>query len=363
VAKRTAMYELHKQLGARFTEFGGWEMPVRYTTIKEEHMAVRQKAGVFDLSHMGEIRVKGKDAVAFLGYVLPSRVKSVKVGKAVYTPMLHENAGIVDDLIFYRIADDEYLLIVNASNVEKDFAHLARYASEKEVEIIDESAQWSLVAIQGPEAENIVAKVAEDVNVRDIPFFGFAFGKIDGMPVSIARTGYTGEDGFEILVQWDNGPRLMEVLLEAGKDEGVLPCGLGARDSLRLEAGFPLYGEDMDDNTTPVEANLMRFIRMKKKSFVGKEALEKKIEEDPKLRRTGIVMLDRAIPRHGSKIYKEGEEIGYVSSGTFGPAVGAGIAQVYIPYTLEEGTEIMVEIRGKLHPAKVVGLPIYRKDS
>jgi len=363
VVKRTAMYDLHKELGARFTEFGGWEMPVRYTTIKEEHMAVRQNAGVFDLSHMGEIRVKGKDAVEFLGYVLPSRVKSVKVGKAVYTPMLNENAGIVDDLIFYRIADDEYLLIVNASNVEKDFAHLAKHVGEREVELIDESAQWSLVAIQGPKAEDIVAKVAEDVNVREIPFFGFAFGKIAGMPVSIARTGYTGEDGFEILVEWDKGPELMKVLLEAGKDEGVLPCGLGARDSLRLEAGFPLYGEDMDENTTPVEANLMRFIRMKKKSFLGKEALQKKIEEDPLLRRTGIVMLDRAIPRHGSKIYKGDEEIGYVSSGTFGPAVGAGIAQVYIPYTLDKGTEIMVEIRGKLHPAKVVGLPIYRKDS
>jgi len=362
VARRTAMYELHKELGARFTEFGGWEMPVRYTTIKEEHMAVRENAGVFDLSHMGEIRVKGKDAVSFLGYVLPSRVKSVKVGKAVYTPMLNENAGIVDDLIFYRIAEDEYLLIVNAANVEKDFAHLAKYAGEKEVEIIDESAQWSLVALQGPKAEAILSKVAEGVDVKEIPFFGFAFGKIAGMDVSIARTGYTGEDGFEILVEWDKGADLMKVLLDAGKDEGVLPCGLGARDSLRLEAGFPLYGEDMDDNTTPVEANLMRFIRMKKKDFVGKEALQKKIEEDPLLRRTGIVMLDRAIPRHGNKIFKDDKEIGYVSSGTFGPAVGAGVAQVYIPYTLEEGTEIMVEIRGKLHSAKVVGLPIYRKD-
>jgi len=362
VARRTAMYELHKELGARFTEFGGWEMPVRYTTIKEEHMAVRENAGVFDLSHMGEIRVKGKDAVSFLGYVLPSRVKSVKVGKAVYTPMLNENAGIVDDLIFYRIAEDEYLLIVNAANVEKDFAHLAKHAGEKEVEIIDESAQWSLVALQGPKAESILSKVVEGVDVKEITFFGFAFGKIAGMDVSIARTGYTGEDGFEILVQWDKGPDLMKILLDAGKDEGVLPCGLGARDSLRLEAGFPLYGEDMDESITPVEANLMRFIRMKKKDFLGKEALQRKIEEDPLLRRTGIVMLDRAIPRHGNKIYKDSKEIGYVSSGTFGPVVGAGVAQVYIPYTLEEGTEIMVEIRGKLHPAKVVGLPIYRKD-
>ncbi len=363
MVRRTAMYELHKELGARFTEFGGWEMPVRYTTIKQEHMAVRENAGVFDLSHMGEIRVKGKDAVSFLGYVLPSRVKSVRVGKAVYTPMLNEDAGIVDDLIFYRISEDEYLLIVNAANVEKDFAHLARHVGEREVELVDESMKWSLVAIQGPKAEEVVAKVARDVNVKEIPFFGFAFGKIADMDVSIARTGYTGEDGFEILVEWEKGAELMKVLLDAGKDVGVLPCGLGARDSLRLEAGFPLYGEDMDESTTPVEANLMRFIRMKKKTFLGKESLQKRIEEDPLLRRTGIIMLDRAVPRHGNKIYKDGREIGYVSSGTYGPAVGAGIAQVYVPYTLEKDTEVMVEIRGKLHPAKIVGLPIYRKES
>jgi len=363
MAKKTAMYELHKSLGARFTEFGGWEMPVRYTSIKEEHMAVRERAGVFDLSHMGQIRVRGKDAVSFLGYILPSRVKSVKIGKAVYTPMLNENAGIVDDLIFYRIDEDEYLLIVNAANVEKDFIHLVEHVGEREVEIIDESSKWSLVAVQGPEAENVLAKIVYDINVREIPFFGFSYGKIADVPVTVARTGYTGEDGFEILIPWDEGPKVMETILEAGNDINILPCGLGARDSLRLEAGFPLYGEDIDESITPVEANLMRFVRMKKKDFLGKNALQKKIEEDPLLRRTGVIMLDKAIPRHGLKIFKDGKEIGYVSSGTFGPAVGAGIAQVYVPYTLEPGTEIMIEIRGKLHPAKIVGLPIYRKNS
>ena len=358
--KRTALYDLHVKLGARFTEFAGWEMPVRYSTIPKEHMAVRERAGVFDLSHMGQIRVVGEDAVSFLGWLLPSRVKSVKIGRAVYTPMLNEKAGIIDDLIFYRLGEKEYLLVVNAANVEKDFLHMVNVAGERSVEIIDESAAWSLVAIQGPKAQEVLAKVVEGVDLSAQRFFSVAEGKVAGIPALIARTGYTGEDGFEILVEWERGPELMESLLDAGREYDVLPCGLGARDSLRLEAGFPLYGMDMDENTTPVEANLMRFIRLKK-DFLGKDMLLKVLEEDPPLRRTGVVMLDRAIPRHGSKIFMGEEEIGYVSSGTFGPAVGSGVAQVYIPKDISEGSVVEIEIRGKRHPARVVGLPIYRK--
>lgn len=361
--KRTPLYPLYEEYGAKTIDFGGWDLPVQFSSIKEEHEAVREKAGIFDVSHMGEIVVKGKESAAFLQKMMTNDLSKLKEGRAQYTAMCYENGGTVDDLLIYRLGPNDFLLIVNAANTEKDYDWLTQHA-EGEVEIENVSDQYALIAIQGPKAQDILQKITTDTDLGEIKFFAFRQNvDLNGAKALVSRTGYTGEDGFEIYCKPEDAISLWKNLLEAGKDEGILPCGLGARDTLRFEATLPLYGQELSPEISPLEAGIGFAVKLNKEAdFIGKEALAKQKEEGVPRKLVGIEMLDRGIPRNGYPVYSDDEEIGFVTSGTQSPTLkkNIGLALIKSEYS-ETGKELEIAVRKKRLKAKIVETPFYTR--
>lgn len=361
--KRTPLFDIYKEYGGKTVDFGGWELPVQFTSIKEEHEAVRTKAGIFDVSHMGEFTVKGKDSLTFLQKMMTNDVAKIVDGGAQYTAMCYENGGTVDDLLVYKKSDEDFLLVVNAANIEKDFAWLEEHVQGNVVleNISDRIAQ---LALQGPKAEEVLQKLAANKELSEIKFFKFSSNvDLNGANALVSRTGYTGEDGFEIYCNQEDAVSLWTAILEAGKEEGVLPCGLGARDTLRFEATLPLYGQELSSDISPLEAGIGFAVKLGKESdFIGKSALLSQKESGLERKLVGIEMIDRGIPRHGYKVFAGGSEIGDVTSGTQSPTfkTNIGLALVNIEFS-EIGQEVEVEIRSKYLKAKVVPTPFYKR--
>ncbi|UOE54379.1 glycine cleavage system aminomethyltransferase GcvT [Bacillus sp. CMF12] len=361
--KRTPLFEVYKDYGAKTIDFGGWDLPVQFSSIKEEHEAVRTKAGLFDVSHMGEIEVKGTDSLKYLQKMMTNDISKLKNSGAQYTAMCYENGGTVDDLLVYKIEDDHYLLVVNASNIEKDFNWLEDHA-EGNVELKNLSEDMAQLAIQGPLAEKVLQKLA-GTNLSDIGFFKFQQDvDLNGKKALVSRTGYTGEDGFEVYCDAKDAAALWNEILEAGKEEGVLPCGLGARDTLRFEANLALYGQELSPDITPLEAGIGFAVKVNKEAdFIGKEVLKNQKENGVPRKLAGIEMIDRGIPRHGYPVYKGEELIGEVTTGTQSPTLKKNIGLVLIKKEhAGPGTELEVEIRGKRLKAKIAATPFYKRE-
>jgi len=336
--------------------FGGWDMPVQYRGIVEEHRTARAAAGCFDVSHMGEFEFRGRDAIRALQRLTTNDVAALKVGQVQYSLLCYEDGGIVDDLTLARLGDDHYMMTVNASNIDKDWAWITGRL-EGQVEAKNVSAETGLIAVQGPRAEGLVGRLS-DVDVTQIGYYRFARGRVAGVPAIISRTGYTGEDGFELYLPAEKTEAVWEALLAAGKPDGSAPVGLGARDTLRLEMKYALYGNDIDQTTNPLEAGLGWVVKLGKGEFIGKPAIEQVKAEGPRRRLVGFEMIDRSVARHGYRVLREGAEIGHVTSGSYGPSVDRYIGVGYVPAALSAvGTEIEVEVRGRPQKARVAKTP------
>ena len=340
--KKTPLNQIEKDLGGKMVDFGGWELPVQFSGILEEHDAVRNRCGIFDVSHMGELTVKGREALKLLQDATCNDVSKLEDGRAQYNGLLYANAGFVDDILIYQIAANDYFVVVNASNTEKDYQWIAERARGMDVEVRNVSASYAQLAVQGPEAEKILQPMTE-VPLSDMKYYRFAQGKVSGVPAIVSRTGYTGEDGFEVYVAPDAGPGIMKKLVDAG----VKPCGLGARDTLRLEAKMALYGNDIDQTTTPIEADLSWIVKLEKGDFQGRDVLQREKSEGPKRKLVGFEMIDRGIARHGYPVVDGREEIGTVTSGTHSPTLKKAIGLAYLPLDKSaQGSEFTVLIRG-----------------
>jgi len=362
--RRTALVELHRGLGARLIEFGGWEMPVQYTGIIDEHRAVRTAAGLFDLSHMGELWVTGPEAASGLARAIATDPGRLAVGRAHYSMMCAPDGGIIDDLIVYRLGPERFLVVPNASNALVVAAELRQRLAGTDAQLEDATLTTSLIAIQGPRAREILAPLT-DVSLDPLRYYAIAAGTAAGVPAHVARTGYTGEDGFELFVAWADGPVVWETLIAAGAPLGLMPCGLGARDTLRLEAGMPLYGNELGRDGTPVEAGLGRVAKLDRGDFVGRDALEANAAA-PRKQLVGLVLKDRGIARHGYPVYLPGADVacGDVTSGTMSPTLEVAIAMAYVPPDQAAlGTMVDVGIRASRVPAEVVALPFYRRGA
>ncbi len=354
--RRTPLYDLHRELGAKLIDFGGWEMPVQYQGILEEHRAVRERVGLFDVSHMGELSVTGPGALALLQHLTPNDVGKLADGRIHYSAFLTERGTFVDDLLVYRRAADSYLLVVNASNTPKDFAW-ARERVREGAAVEDHSERFALIAVQGPLAARLLSRLCEP-DPSDLPYYGFRMSRILSEPALVSRTGYTGEDGFEVYLDPQASPAVFRGLLEAGRPEGVAPCGLGARDTLRLEAKMALYGNDIDDTVTPWEADLGWIVRMNKGDFLGRDALARQKAEGVPRRLIGFEMVDRGIARHGYPA-RSAQGPGIVTSGTHSPTLGRPIGLALLPSGATLGDVFQVDIRGRAAQARIVETPFY----
>jgi aminomethyltransferase len=363
-ALATPLLDRHEALGARIIEFAGWLMPVQYRGILEEHRAVRTAAGLFDLSHMGELVVEGPAAGAALAGALVSDPPSLAIGRAQYSMICAPDGGILDDLIVYRLAEDRFMVVANASNAGTVSDALTERLDRRRAVLDDQSLATGLVAIQGPRSAEILGPLT-DVDLGSLRYYGIAEGQVAGVPAHVARTGYTGEDGFELFVETAHAGRLWDALLEAGQPRGLVPVGLGARDTLRLEAGMPLYGNELDRTTNPFEAGLGRVVALGKAGdFVGRGALEKVAHDGPARRLVGLRLTGRGIGRHGYPVLDADGRVGSVTSGTMSPTLGEAIAMAYVtPDSAEPGTMLAVEIRGAGVAAQVVPLPFYRRST
>ncbi|MBD5226461.1 MAG: glycine cleavage system aminomethyltransferase GcvT [Bacteroidales bacterium] len=355
---KTCLHDKHVALGALMSPFGGFDMPIQYKGITEEHNAVRHEVGVFDVSHMGEVRVKGPDAYKYVSHIFVNDVTGAPDGQIFYGMMCYENGGTVDDLLVYKVNDEEYFLVINASNIEKDVDWIMKNAEGFDVEIKNESDYYGEVAVQGPKAEDTLVNVL-GLEVREIPFYNFKVFHIDGEDVIVSRTGYTGEDGFEIYGSHEYIRKVWDKLMEAG----VQPCGLGCRDTLRFEVGLPLYGDELSADITPIEASLSMFVKLDKPEFIGKEALAKQKAEGVKRRIIGIELEGTAVPRHGYPVEVNGEVIGEVTTGYKSISTGKSVAMAMVnkPYD-KLGTEVEIRIRKKTFPGKVVKKRFYDKN-
>jgi aminomethyltransferase len=362
--KRTPLFEMYQQYGGKTIDFGGWELPVQFSSIKEEHEAVRTKAGLFDVSHMGEIEVKGTDSLVYLQKMMTNDVSKLQIGGAQYTAMCYENGGTVDDLLIYQLKDDHYLLVVNASNIEKDFSWLQDHR-EGDVTLSNLSEQMAQLAIQGPMAEEILQKLVGEVNLSTIGYFKFqASVNIAGKEALVSRTGYTGEDGFEVYCDSEDAAFLWEEILEAGKEDGVIPCGLGARDTLRFESNLALYGQELSSTISPLEAGIGFAVKLNKEvDFIGKQALKQQKEAGVPRKLIGIEMIDRGIPRHGYPVYVGDQLVGEVTTGTQSPTLKRNIGLALVDTSvLSPETDFSIEIRGKRLKVKEVPTPFYKRE-
>ncbi|MFW2135743.1 glycine cleavage system aminomethyltransferase GcvT [Chryseobacterium sp. TY4] len=356
--KKTALYDKHVALGAKMVPFAGFDMPVQYSGVTEEHFAVREKVGLFDVSHMGQFFVEGPQAKALLQKVTTNNVDTLEDGKAQYTCLPNETGGIVDDLIIYKMNDEKYFVVVNASNIDKDWNHISKYNAEIGATMTNASDDMSLLAIQGPKAVETLQKLTE-VNLSEIPYYHFTLGTVAGVSdVIISNTGYTGSGGFEIYFKNENAETLWNAVIEAGEEFAIVPCGLAARDTLRLEKGFCLYGNDINDTTSPIEAGL-GWITKFDKDFISKEIFAKQKEEGVTRKLVGFELTDKGVPRQGYPVVDaEANVIGKVTSGTQSPMKKIGIGLAYVDKSHNKvGTEIFIQVRNKNIPAKVVKTP------
>jgi aminomethyltransferase len=359
---RTPLFDVYKEHGGKTIDFGGWELPVQFSSIKDEHEVVRTKAGLFDVSHMGEFTLKGEGAEAFLQSILTNDVSKVKVGKAQYNIMCYPDGGSVDDLIIYKKGEDDFFICVNASNIEKDFSWMMEHKPAN-LELMNISDSIGQVALQGPLAAEVLQKIT-DVNLSEVSFFGFQEGQVAGVASMIARTGYTGEDGFEVYASAGEIEKVWSTILEVGAEDGVLPCGLGARDTLRFEACLPLYGQELSADISPVEAGMGFAVKTDiEADFIGKSVLKGYKENGAPRKVIGVEMIDRGIPRHGYPVYIGDELIGEVTTGTQVPTSkrNIGLALLKTENTAI-GTQVEIEIRGKRLKAEVVTTPFYKRE-
>jgi aminomethyltransferase len=357
MAQRTPLYDNHVRAGARMVEFAGWDMPVQYAGILEEHAAVRTRVGLFDVSHMGEVIFRGPKALEALNRAFTNDLSKVADGQAQYGCLCRETGGIVDDVVVYRRGAEDLLVCVNAANRAKDFEWLSSHAGGADIR--NESDDWAQLALQGPLAAQVLQRLTA-VNLSAIRTYRFTRGDVAGVPCLVARTGYTGEDGFELFCPPDRAAHLWDALVEAGRPEQLVPCGLGARDSLRLEMAYRLYGSDMDDGTTPLEAGLSWVVKLDKGEFVGRDALVRQKEQGLARKLVGFVMTDAGIARHAYPVLQDGREVGEVTSGTRSPSLGTSIGLAYVPPALAaEGSTFAIQIRGRAAAAKAVKTPFY----
>lgn len=357
---KTPLYDAHVKAGGKIVPFAGYLLPVQYETgVIKEHMAVRTQAGLFDVSHMGEILCEGKDALANLQMILTNNFTTMVDGQARYSPMCNENGGTVDDLIVYKKSDNNYFIVVNAANKDKDYQWMLNHQFG-EVTFTDVSSQYAQLALQGPKALDILRKLTAEENIPKKYYHAVFDTEVAGIPCIISKTGYTGEDGVELYLASEDAEKMWDVLLENGKEEGLVPCGLGARDTLRMEAAMPLYGHEMDDEVTPLETGLGFAVKMNKEDFIGKAAMEAKGELTRK--RVGLKVTGRGIIREHQDVYIDGELIGHTTSGTHCPYLGYPIAMALVDAAhAEVGTKVTVEVRGRKVEAEIVALPFYKR--
>jgi len=357
--KKTPLNAIHRGLGARMVDFGGWDMPVQYSGIIDEHSAVRRGAGLFDVSHMGEIEIRGPQAFELTDYVTTNAVAKLTPGRAHYAGLLYEHGGFVDDILVHKIADGHFFLCVNASNQEKDFEHI-KAANRWDAEVDFASDRYVQLAIQGPQGPSTLQKLTS-TDLPAIRYYRFTDGEVAGIPARIARTGYTGEDGFEIYVAPDAAESAWNALMEAGAEFGIKPCGLGARNTLRLEAGMALYGHEIDASINPYEANLGWIVKLEKGQFLGREALVK-AKDNVGRKVTGFEMRGRGIARDGYEVFVEGKAAGWVTSGGPSPTLGKNIGMCCLPAAMAEpGREIEIQIRKQTVRAVTVATPFYKR--
>jgi aminomethyltransferase len=361
--KRTRLFTQHKNAGAKFVEFFGWEMPIEYSSILQEHMAVRHQAGLFDVSHMGEIVVSGNQALDFVQFLTPNNVARLNENKAQYSALTTTEGTFVDDLLVYYLEENVYLLVVNAANTEKDYGWILSHKEGFDVEVENKSDLYTQLALQGPEAQKILQPLTKII-LGDMTSFAVEKGSVAGVDAIVSRTGYTGEDGFEIYTTAPNPDKIWKAIMEEGKESGLLPIGLGARDTLRLEATLMLYGNDIDESTTVLEAGLRWLVKFKKGDFLGRDALFKQKEMGIQRKIVGFELIERGIARPHYPVFIHDNNVSEVRSGSFSPYLQKSIGLTYLPieYT-EEGTEFSVEIRGKLVKAKVVPIPFYKREN
>lgn len=360
--KRTPLYDAHVSIGARMVAFAGWEMPVQYTGPIQEHLAVREAAGLFDVSHMGEIEVQGADALSLIQRVTTNDASKLENNQVQYSLLTNETAGVIDDLLVYRINETYFLLIVNASNTDRDFEWISQHTTSLNVEVHNTSSAYALLALQGPASERILQNLC-DHTLDLIPYYWSQRIHVDGVDARVSRTGYTGEDGFEILCESGDARHIWNRLLVTGKDTGLLPCGLAARNTLRLEAAFRLHGNDMDESTTPLDAGLGWLVKMEKGEFAGKKVLEKQKLEGLKRKLIGFEVLDRAPARDGYPVVIEDKEVGHVTSGSPAPFLKKNIGLAYVPVEYSKvGTDLFVVVRGRRVPVRIVPIPFYKRD-
>jgi len=360
--KTSPLARAYLQYGAKITDFSGWELPVQFSSIQEEHQAVRACAGLFDVSHMGEIVITGRDAEAFLQYMVTNDVSKLGIGDVQYTAMCDVTGGTIDDLIIYKQAADRFLLVVNAANTDKDFEWIASHAFEP-IKVSNVSMSIGQLAMQGPKAEQIMQKItAEDLSAIE-PFTFRESVDVGGVKSLVSRTGYTGEDGFEIYCSWQEAEGLWKRLLEAGKEEGILPCGLGARDTLRFEARLALYGQELTESISPIEGGIAFAVKVDKETeFIGKAALKKQKEEGTSRKLVGIEMMDKGIPRTHYEVYAAEGKIGEITTGMPSPTLKKNLGLALIEHEFAKlGNEVEVDIRGKRRKAKIVKTPFYKR--
>ena len=361
--KKTPLNEVHRKLGGKMVDFGGWDMPVQYEAgVIAEHLATREKAGLFDVSHMGEIWVEGADAIAFVNRITTNDVTKLIDGQAHYSALPNERGGVVDDLLVYRFDYDKLLLVVNASTTDKDWEWITSQKRDENITLTNASADYCQIAIQGPNALEIAQKFT-DVDLSEIKYYHFTVDKFDGVDAIISRTGYTGEDGFEIYADKDEAVRLWNDIMEAGAEFGILPAGLAARNTLRLESAMSLYGNELGDDISPLEANLGWICKLNKGEFTGREQLVELKEKGLKKKLVGFEMIDKGIARDHFDVYVGDEKVGYVTSGSPAPFLKKNIGLAFVPTEFAKtGQEITIDVRGKKLAARIVPTPFYKRE-
>jgi len=359
--KKTPLNRVHREAGARMVSFSGWDMPVQYTGVIDEHLAVRTHAGIFDVSHMGEVEVSGREALDFLQHVTCNDVARLAPGRIQYSALTTPEGTFVDDLLVHKMGEDDYWLVINAGNTPKDVDWLRYHAKGYDLRLDDVSDRWCQIALQGPRSQEIL-KSLTDVPLAAIKYYGFVRGEVAGVPCIVSRTGYTGEDGFELYGPPESAEKLWYAVLGAGAPHGCVPAGLAARDTLRLEAKMALYGNDIDDTTTVLEADLGWILKIEKGDFLGRDALARQKSEGLTRMLVGFETEGRAIARHGHKAMSQGTQVGTVTSGTFAPFLKKNIGLVYLPIALTQpGSRFEIDIRGRMEPAVVVPTPFYKR--
>jgi aminomethyltransferase len=360
--KKTPLNARHRSLGARMVEFGGWDMPVEYSGVVDEHMAVRSRAGLFDVSHMGEIEIAGRDALKAVQHITSNDASRLSLHQAQYSALTTPEGTFVDDVLTYKLGEEHYMLVVNASNIIKDFTSIVEQVKGLgDVVAVNTSSRYALMAIQGPAARDILQKLT-GVNLGEIKYYWFTTGEVASVAGTISRTGYTGEDGFEVFVPPAHAERVWDAILAAGREAGLVPAGLAARDTLRLEAAMRLYGNDIDEKTTVLEADLGWIVGWKKEEFIGADVLRRQKSEGAPRKLIGFEVLDRGIARHGHEVFVNGERAGVVTSGTQTPFLKKSIGMAYLPAaSAAAGTEFEIDVRGRRLRAQVVPMPFYKR--